>query len=847
MLALVLVGCGTARADGLLWQGTVNGQWDLATANWTDGFSAAVFASGADARFDDTAAAKTVTLSGDVQAGAVVFDNGADYTLAGAKLAAATHFVKRGAGELKITGNGHTFAGDLLVEAGTLTVTADNDFKNVASGPLGNPRVPRTVTVLTNGTLNIVGKNPFGAGTSTAPLADLRVIGGTLNLTTNFANAFGSVWLDNATVNYNGGLSGSPGRFWGTATFGSNLTFKGDSPYVFASRGNNCAFVMGKDGETDVWVDDITGDAAADVAFDLDIRYTPHADPVSNRDGADGRFRKTGPGTLSLNSRFNDFTGDVSVVAGVLAAGVNGYGLNAVTGPLGNPQIPRRIFAGTNAVLRMAGNDVLGQVWSSPKTEIVVAGGTLEQTAGKVNCFGPLTLENATLTYSGRNGDWGTLVFHGDVAFRGTNAYDLANVSDSRLRCGRNRMTFFDVADIPGADVDVTVGMRIDDCIAGSVGGVPFPAMPSNLGKKGPGTLSLSNHGNTFTGDVEVAEGVLLIPSGGNGENKVTSCLGNPQIATRQLLVHSGAELSLKAGNTLGQLASSVKMATVISNATLRLSGGTCNGFGPLTLHDATLIYSTGEGVWGVLGLGGHTVIGGTRPLAFPVAGSTCRFNLGYSLGLDIQELPGVTNYVGQTEITVHDITGSAATDATFEVPLQNIPTWVNGPLFKTVTFKCGLLKSGEGTLSIASTDNSYTGPTTVTQGVLRVDGSLTSSAVTVAAGAALGGTGSVAHVTMAEGARFDVSADQTVPLTIGSLALAGGGTVAVHNPDGIDRTEVNVPLFRVTGSLNGFDPSAWTVLLDGAEPSAKLRLRQNADGTVYARWAPLGTLIRMQ
>jgi len=247
------------------------------------------------------------------------------------------------------------------------------------------------------------------------------------------------------------------------------------------------------------------------------------------------------------------------------------------------------------------------------------------------------------------------------------------------------------------------------------------------------------------------------------------------------------------------------------------------------------------------MGLGGCTVFGGTNAYTFAVVGNYCRFNLGYALDYSEEDQPGVTNYNGKTEFVVRDISGAVGADVTFEAPLQDIPTWPNGSLFKTVTFKCGLLKSGEGTLRLASTDNTYSGPTVVTQGVLRVDGVLTASAVTIKGGGYLGGTGTMADVTLEAGAGIDVSANQTVPLTVETLTVAGGGTVVVHNPDGIDRTALNVPLFRVTGSVSGAsDPSAWRVRMDGVAPTSDLRVRVDGNGIAYARWSPLGTLIKL-
>ena len=834
-----------AAADELLWQGNAGTGWNTTEQNWLNGAEPSAFLPGADARFDDTAASPAVTLSGSQQAGQVLFDTALGYTLAGNALTQAALLIKRGDGELTITGKGHTFAGDIIIENGTLTTTADNDAKNIAAGPLGNPRVPRTITVLKGGTLNFASKNPFGGGTSTTPiLTDIRVIGGTFNLTTNFGNNLGSLYLDNATFNYSGGHGNhNPGgRNWGFS-IGSNLTLKGDAPYVFDQRGSvQCQFNFGKYQPTDIWVDDITGDDAPDAVFQVPIYNVSHSNLDNNRDGIETRFNKLGPGTLELASSSNDYTGDVHIVEGTLVASINRTTINPNSSALGNPRVPHRLVVETNAALVFATSDIMGQAWAYPQIEIEVNGGTLVQASGHANVFGPLILDNATLVYSGRKGDWGTMILDGDVTFRGGAPYDLTEIDGSRLRCGYNRMTFFNVEDITGDDApDVTISMQINDCIAWNA----YPARPSRFGKRGAGTLRLANHGSTFTGDIEISGGILQAPTGGNGENKTTSCLGNPQSADRAITVHSGGELFFQSSDTLGQLASWLKVGLVVSNGTFRNGNNVCNAFGPLTLHDATVIYNGGAAStrrWGTLGFGERVTVSGTRPQTFPVIGSNCAFSLGYATGMRTETVgDGTTNIIGQTEFIIHDITGDEAADTTFGVPLQDIPDWPSTRIFQNTFFKCGLLKSGAGTLRLASTANTYTGPTTVTQGVLRVDGALTASAVTVAAGGWLGGTGTVASVTLEDGAGFETLVGQTEPLKIAALATAGGAvTVRVRNPSELDVTAVNVPFAKLAAPC---DVSRWTVLVDGAAPTPNLRVRIGADGTAYAGWSPKGTV----
>jgi autotransporter-associated beta strand protein len=115
-----------------------------------------------------------------------------------------------------------------------------------------------------------------------------------------------------------------------------------------------------------------------------------------------------------------------------------------------------------------------------------------------------------------------------------------------------------------------------------------------------------------------------------------------------------------------------------------------------------------------------------------------------------------------------------------------------------------GFIKTGEGILALTVTET-YTGPTTVSNGTLRVSGQLNvASAVTVATNGILGGTGTVnGPVTVLQGGAIAPGA-----ASIGTLNLAGnltlGGNVKVRvNRSGFACDEVNVtgtPSFSGTG-----------------------------------------------
>jgi autotransporter-associated beta strand protein len=94
----------------------------------------------------------------------------------------------------------------------------------------------------------------------------------------------------------------------------------------------------------------------------------------------------------------------------------------------------------------------------------------------------------------------------------------------------------------------------------------------------------------------------------------------------------------------------------------------------------------------------------------------------------------GLVDLAGGTR-AFNVVNGAAATDLDVPVPV------VNG----------GLTKTGAGTMLLSGASN-YAGPTTVSQGRLKIDGSIANSAVSVSGGASLGGRGSIAGTVVVAG-----------------------------------------------------------------------------------------------
>src|SRR5262249_35078632 len=85
-----------------------------------------------------------------------------------------------------------------------------------------------------------------------------------------------------------------------------------------------------------------------------------------------------------------------------------------------------------------------------------------------------------------------------------------------------------------------------------------------------------------------------------------------------------------------------------------------------------------------------------------------------------------------------------------------------------------GLVKEGTRSQKLGG-DNTYTGPTTINGGTLEVDGNQPASAVTVAAGAVLSGTGTVGPAVTV----FGTLRPGSVANPTGTLSVAGNVTFA--------------------------------------------------------------------
>jgi autotransporter-associated beta strand protein len=263
------------------------------------------------------------------------------------------------------------------------------------------------------------------------------------------------------------------------------------------------------------------------------------------------------------------------------------------------------------------------------------------------------------------------------------------------------------------------------------------------------GAFNQSGGTNTVSGQFQVGQGGTYNLAGGllNAVGISSSGVFNFSGGT----LHAGSGLSTGAPITLGTGSG----ATFDTRGNTVTFSGILSGPGGLTLNDSlgtgTLVLAASDTY-----SGGTTVVAGTLKLGDGVA------NNGYVQG-DILNNSAVTFANPATQTYSGVISGSGA-----------------------------LAKAAGGSLLLTG-NNTYTGPTTINQGTLLVDGSLISP-VTVNSGGMLGGSGSLSSVTVASGGSLSPGAAPGAMNVSGSLTLQSGAKMDYALDTPTDSDEVYMP-----------------------------------------------------
>ncbi|HLP08443.1 MAG TPA: autotransporter-associated beta strand repeat-containing protein [Opitutaceae bacterium] len=784
----------TRAADSVLWQGDAGAQWDLGvTTAWSRGGAADVFVPGDAVIFDGTGS-PVVDIAQAVNPASITVAADIDYTFTGGgRLTGSGGLTKTGAGKLTIETT-NTFIGPVAINGGTVSIASMSD--SGVPGPLGSAAASAGNLVLSGGALEFTGADAV----TTDRLVTLGAGGGTFDITT------------------------------------------------------------------------------AGIGFQL----------AGGVEGT-GQLVKDGAGTLTLSTA-NTYSGGTVVNAGMIimpsaTANVSGLGSGPVTLNGGTLAMSNNIStygttAAWNITVPTGASARLELDGRSTLTGALTGGGTLE-------LYTPYVRTEL-------NGDWsaftGTINAVADGDGGDIRFWNTAGLPGAELNLGTRTTTYFNAAlssnlafpigALSGVDgatlnscatagrtVTWTVGAKnVDSTFGGTIAnGTGISA----LTKVGSGTLTLTG-ANTYTGATTVSAGTLLI-DGTSSASAFTvqagGVLGGTGTITGVVAFQSGSGIAC--GATPLQV-----NGTVLLNGTINVvsTGPLQSGTYPVLKATAlsgspTFVYSGPLGTEqtaavALVGNGVYLTIGSTAPVrpsaAVTWTGAVSGFWDSVSLNWKLASDGSATYFAAGDDVVFDDslaVQANAAVTLVSAIAPASV-TFANATTAYTVTSGGGgiagsatLTKTGVGTVTLLG-GNTYTGATAVNVGTLLVEGTSSGSAFTVAAGATLGGTGTITgDVTLAGGSALRASA--SAPLTVnGTVTLDGALAITAPAiiPDGtytvVAATALSgSPTWSYTAPLDNQQAASITtsggnivLTLSGTQPLRPLQLVQWT-GAVSAVW----------
>jgi autotransporter-associated beta strand protein len=316
----------------------------------------------------------------------------------------------------------------------------------------------------------------------------------------------------------------------------------------------------------------------------------------------------------------------------------------------------------------------------------------------------------------------------------------------TRINSDAGTLTLSNTGIITGATFGLTVGGAGNTSIASIIG-----TTSGTLTKDGSGTLTLTG-ANTYSGGTVLSGGTLTA-----GHQNA--------FGTGALTIGASTVLDLanyNIGNTLTN-----NGGTILNAGTLL--GGNFNG-------GTTDLSGTNSTVTEVTGTATVNVTGADATIT-TVSGGTLNVN---AAGTTIQSYNGGNVAVGAARtVTIHEGTSSGS-----------------------LSGEGGLAKAGTGTLTLTGT-NTYSGATTVTAGLLTVNGDNSSSATTVGAGATLGGSGTIGALVVQNGATIAPGNSPGTLTVSGNVTWQGGGNYNWQLVNALGSAGTGWDTLAINGELN--------------------------------------------
>ncbi len=710
-----------------------------------------------------------------------------------------------------------------LIVAGTPTTFITGDivlFDDSATSTVVNidtANVSPTVTTFNNSS-----KSYTVSGTGSFGIAAGSVI----------KNGSNSVTISSANT-YNGGTTVNAGTLAlsGSGTLGAAtgaVTVTGGSVDLGGTSQTTGAVTMSGNGSIS------NGTLAASSVTGTNTAGTSTISAVISGSGS---VTENGAGGVMELSGENTYGGGTSLIAGTLSAGnKSALGSGVITFNSSTPGSVATLQASTD--LSGANKLTNGLTVANAQGTAIIGGSNNLEIGGQVILAGgssrTLTVNNsAATTFSGTNvsltdtdtaSRTATINGSGNLTVSGAIRNNAAgtNTNASALTyTGSGTLTLAGNNSYTGS---TTLGSPATLTITGSSSGNGALIVASN----GTGFLNLNPSGtilasslqmNTFGTNINVGSGNVVIGSSGVTSNSNSDFRGfnlnGGVIESGGNVFASGAAVvvafnggTLKSGNAAG--------------ITLFDSDNTVNvAAGGATLDTTTGNITVGTNASSINVVKFNGTAAGTITLK---GGNTFKSAITNTGRLDFQgsttwDMNGGTSSVGGISGASGTITSGVAGSMTLTTNSSADSTF--GGVIQNGSGTVALTKSGTGTQTLSGASISYTGPTTVSDGKLVVNGNITTSVVTVTTGATIGGSGSIGgNLTVASGATL-APGNSAGNLILGNgLTLAGSyawelGALSTTNPGtDFDIVTVTAGSVDISGallqlSLGAFAPTA--------------------------------------
>jgi autotransporter-associated beta strand protein len=444
---------------------------------------------------------------------------------------------------------------------------------------------------------------------------------------------------------------------------------------------------------------------------------------------------------------------------------------------------------------------------------------------GGVNLNGGVVALNApeTLLASGPLGQVGSISFGGGtMQFSGVNSNDYS----ARFSTAAGNIYKIDTASRIVTFATALTSTNGSLTLSDSVGG---------------GSLTLNKATSTFTGNVNVNGGTLIVTA--IAANTPTTTALGAQSSARTVFVNSGGTLDLNINNVFGNTPTSNVPRVVINGGTLNISQ--FNSFGTSSNSTAGLILTNG-GVLNTTGASGSPYFAGNFGDLVVVGGNAgSSISGGQTLDLWSGNSTGASQTGGATTFNVAS-TGSGP-DLTVSTPLADCG-------WSGTAVKAGLIKAGNGVMELTAA-NTYTGNTLVNAGTLAIGsgGSISSTNITIISGAifdttAAGGYALNAGQTLVAGhTNTPTATDINGGLSVGGiLDIAGSGTAGTLTVSNGDLTFASSGILKLDLSNTVGGANDQVVVhgnLDGAGTTISIRCPAGLQAADYVLLSASGTI----